>query len=101
MNLEPYTFMAAFTTVIAAANPPAGIIDLIERFGLIAGMLVFFIWRDYCNSKARELERQELVARINLKEDQINQILKDTIPKATQAMDEFAQVAKECHARNR
>jgi hypothetical protein len=101
MNLEPYTFMAAFATIIAAANPPANVIDLIERFGLIAGMLVFFIWRDYCNSKSREAERQELVARINLKEDQINQILKDTILQVTKAMNEFIQVAKECHSRNR
>lgn len=93
-------------TIVAAAVAGEGLVDqpgtltnIIERFGLAAGLLLFFIWRDYCNQKDAKNREKALVLRINAVEDDRSDMQKKVIEENTKALDKVATVIDRCHQR--
>jgi hypothetical protein len=83
--------LAVITTVLAVSDPvtTTNVWPVIEKYGIIAVLLIFFIWRDFS-------EKKNLIERINKIEDERAKEQQKVISANTKALEKVANVIQDC-----
>ena len=77
------TISATAVVVDAAAAPVAEYAGLLERFGVMACLLAYFLVRDYLRNKEDKIEKKELVSKLDNLEEFIREKLMDKLDKSS------------------
>lgn len=97
--------ITAFTIAASACGesvfPESSLLSIAEKYGVIAALLVFFVWRDFTNQKEAKEREQALIQRINLIEDRQAADRNTVIEENTKALHKVATVIEGCHRQNR
>jgi len=78
---------------------PTWFIEFVKFYGVPVGLVVFFIYRDWCREKNMTKEiaelRGQLIARTSELEKEMREILKDLVIKCTSALVDNTNVMRE------
>lgn len=112
----PARYILTSSVVGTAAAADAGVsmftanpmIALIERFGLIIALLLYFIWLNHKHQQEAKADKQETLARLKEANDKIDEnndkhekFMEETIQKNTEAITSIKEIVKECPNRAR